>query len=129
MDEFVSENQFRLQDGAEGKLDTLILRIDDDVIAVQPFEAAAKTLAPVEGRGEFDLGLMALPAGEIADPRERTIDPGRGDFDLVISLDGVLGFDEIEQRVRKLGAPFHIHAAIRPLGHDLQRLVLSAHDA
>ena len=68
----------------------------------RPEQLAAKALAARRmRRGEFDLGLMAGPAGEIGEPGQRPVDAGRGDFDLVIAFDRILGLDEIEQRVAK----------------------------
>src|SRR5665213_119078 len=112
LNEFVGKNQLRFHHAAEGKLDTLILCGDDDIVAIKAVETAAETLAAIERRGEFDPGFVALPAGEIADPRQRPVDPRRGNLDLVIAFDGILGFDEIEHGVRKLTAAFHIHAAV-----------------
>ena len=38
-------------------------------------------------------------------------------------------FQEIEQRAAEHGAILDVHRAVRPLGHDLQRLRLAAHQA
>ena len=76
-----------------------------------------------------DLRLMPCPVGEVRGARQRPVDAGRRDFDFVIACDGVFGLDEIEQCMGKLGAAFHIHAAVGPFGHDLQGLGRAAHDA
>src|SRR5215469_18839188 len=80
LNEPVGKNQLRFQHGAKRELYAAALRRDDDIIAVEPFQPAAKALAPVQGRMEFDLGLVPLPAGEIGKPGQRPVDAGRGDF-------------------------------------------------
>src|SRR5215469_4791077 len=65
LNEFVGENQLRIRHGAKRELYATALRRDDDIIAVQPFQPAPEALASVERRGEFDLGLVPFPAGEI----------------------------------------------------------------
>ena len=57
-------------------------------------------------------------------PRQRPVDAGRGNFDLVIAFDRVFGFDEIQQRMGKLAAAFHIHAAVGRSAMICKRLVL-----
>ena len=70
---------------------------------------------------------MSRPAREIGESRQRPVDAGRGDFQLVIALDRVLAFEEFRQRVAERRAIFHVHAAVFAFGHHLQRLVFAAH--
>ena len=50
LNELVGKNQLRFQHGAKRELYALALRRDDDIIAVQAFQPAAKALAAVERR-------------------------------------------------------------------------------
>ncbi len=127
------ENELRFQDGGEGKLDTGIVEGQDYVAAIQTFQPALEAFAFAhrrgQRRGQFHLGVMTAPTGEVRQPGQRPVDAGRRHFDFIIAFDRILGFDEVEHRMRQDGAAFDIHAAVGPFGHDLQRLGGAAHDA
>ncbi len=104
--------------------------LDHDVIAVETEQKALETLAAVRaGRGQFEPGLMAGPAGVIGDAGQRPVDARRGDLQIVVALDRVLDIEELGDGTAEAGAIIDIHRAVGAFGHDLKGLGLAGHQA
>jgi len=89
---------------------------------------ALEALAPVEGMGELDLGLVAVPALEIRAADKRPVDAGRGNLEIVGAVDRVLDVEGRRDVARDGLAILDVHGAVGLLGHDLDRHAVQRRD-
>ena len=102
--------------------------VEHDVIAVEAQKHALEAPASAGiGGDELEFRFVTRPAGEIGDPRQRPVDSRRGHFQNIFAFQWILGVEEFGKGARQLGAILHIHLSVGAFGHDLQRLVLGAH--
>ena len=88
-------------------------------LALGAEQHAAEALAAVDRNFHFDLRQIAGVAVEIGLAHQRPVDAGRGYFQPVGAIDQVGHVEHRRERARDRLAVLHRHAAVRPLGHDL----------
>ena len=85
------------------------------------FEDAAKPLAAVDQLLQLDLDLVAGPVLEIRRADEDAVDAGRGHFEIIAVLDGIVCVEQRRKPAADIRAILHNDGPARLIHHDLDR--------
>ena len=121
-DQFIGKDKLGARDGVERQVQRLGTHQQQNFVAFQPQELAVKPFALGNRAQQIDLRFETGEAFKVAPPRQRPVDPGRGNLELVGGFDRVGDIEQGRDRMADGLAILDRHAGIvDPFGHDLQR--------